>query len=153
MGNRNRSDPEPKPCALLLKIMAEEFPEHDKNGAGEISIKVEGIAPKTEVETDETPDHTEIQAGHSGKVKDRGKEVKTENILDIKRVQRSSNIVSQTDCHKRSTDNRFNPYSARRYGYGGSRAGCGGYGSDRKRGSSSAGHYANTRPTTGYGGY
>merc|ERR1711920_157449 len=39
---RTQSDPEPKPCALLLKIMAEEFPEHEKSNAGETSIKVGG---------------------------------------------------------------------------------------------------------------
>jgi len=177
---RKPSDPEPKPCALLLKIMAEEFPEHEQRGTGETSIKVEGIATKTEVETVEIPDNTEIQAGHGGKVEGMGMEVKTENIPDIIWLQQSTNTVSQkktfesqklpkkakgndgprvadggwtSDRRKRSTDNRFDPYSDRLYGLRGSRAGYGGYGCDRKIGNTSAGQYGYTGPRTGYGGY
>jgi len=110
---RKPSDPEPKPCALLLKIMAEEFPGEEQSDAGEVSMKVEGIATKTEVVKEEIPDNT---------------------------------------GRKRSTNNRFDPYSNRQNGYEGSRAGYGGYGSDRMRGNSS-GQYGCARPRTGYGGY
>jgi len=133
---RKSSDPEPKPCALLLNIMAEMFPEDEQSASVEILSKSEGIVIKTKVETEE------IQGcDHGVKLQGSVKEVKTENILDRKKVQRSNNSGGQkkpcepqkllkkakgyhgskagdggyhSQSRERSTDNRFNPYSGSR---------------------------------------
>jgi len=109
---RKPTDPEPKPCAPLLNVMAEMFPEDAQSAVGEISSKVDGTVIKTEVVAEDNPViETEKEAEdikviwveakdipdnrRDFKVKGSATEVKTESIQGKRKIQRSNNADGQ----------------------------------------------------------
>jgi len=147
---RKPADPEPEYCAVLLNVMAEMFAEPDGSDTKKISSKVEGIAIKTEVDTEEIPDKSEIQGhsdhsvGHVGHLK--GNSTSPKHIKKDKGKRRScsAQALGRGQVQINNTYNRDG-----QYGHHGSRAGYGGYNFDRSRG----GQYGNHGSRAGYGGY